>query len=378
MRNSYWVKLFGLAIGLLAMALVVASCGGSDSQQSAGSSSDAVMEDAADRVAKATSELPVDLPSEEVSLPDDKFIAVVACNRVQPGCNQPAAGAVEALEAAGLRTKLIDGQGTSDKQNAAIRQALTLKPDGIILSAIDPRTVQQALSVARQQGVKVASLATLDSPLVDAADNPVIDVYTDTGSLLADFAIVEQEGDVKALVLHDTGFDVLEPRYEGFVNRLSECGGCEVLESQTFTSTDLAGGVPRLVQQMAQRHADFNTIYIDYDDAVPPLLQALRSVGRDDVLVLGSNGTTDAIECIATDCGQDATTAFSLDGIGWAAADQMIRVMAGAELDGATYGLGVKLIDKAVASEIVDAGGSGMWDGDGDYRQRYLELWGVE
>lgn len=372
-------RTFGGAVRVALMVVVtatVAGCGSDDPKRAASGGGDVVAQ-AKQRVERATGTLPVRLPEAEVDVSDGKFVAVVACNRAQPGCNQPAVGAVEALEAAGWRAKLVDGQGTSDKQNAAIRQALTLKPDGIILSAIDPRTVQQALAAARDQGVKVVSLATLDSDLVAAAGNPTLDVYTETGTLLADFAIARQDGDVKALVLHDSGFDVLQPRYEGFVERLRECAGCEVLETQAFTSTDLAGGVPRLVQQMAQRHPDFNVIYVDYDDAVPPLLQALRATGRaDEVLVLGSNGTTDATACIADGCGQDATTAFSLDGIGWAAADQMIRVLSGGELDGATYGLGVKLIDEPVARRIVAAGGSRMWDGDEDYRSHYRELWG--
>lgn len=366
-----------VAMAIAAVA-AIAGCGSSETTSTnAGAEGDVAA--AQQRVDQATGTLPVKLPEAEVDATKKGSVAVVACNRVQPGCNQPAVGAVEALKAAGWKATLIDGQGTSDKQNAAIRQALTLKPDGIILSAIDPRTVQQALASAREQGVKVVTLATLDSDLVDAPSSPTVDVYTETGTLLADYAIARNEGVVKALVLHDSGFDVLQPRYEGFVSRLKECEGCEVLETQAFTSSDLAGGVPRLVQQMAQRHPDFNTIYVDYDDAVPPLLQALRATGRaDEVLVLGSNGTVDATTCIAEDCGQDATTAFSLDGIGWAAADQMIRVIAGADLDGATYGLGVKLIDRDVASEVTAAGGSGMWDGDGEYRDHYLELWGVK
>ncbi|MFA4927695.1 MAG: substrate-binding domain-containing protein [Patulibacter sp.] len=366
------------AVVAIAAVAAIAGCGASETTSTnAGAGGDVTA--AQQRVEQATGTLTAKLPDAKVDAGSRKTVAVVACNRVQPGCNQPAVGAVEALKAAGWDAKLIDGQGTSDKQNAAIRQALTLKPDGIILSAIDPRTVQQALASAREQGVKVVTLATLDSDLVDAPSSPTVDVYTETGTLLADFAIARSEGAVKALVLHDSGFDILQPRFEGFVSRLKECESCEVLETQAFTSADLAGGVPRLVQQMVQRHPDFNVIYVDYDDAVPPLLQALRSTGRaDEVQVLSSNGTVDATTCIAKQCGQDATTAFSLDGIGWAAADQMIRVIAGADLDGATYGIGVKLIDRDVAAKITAADGGGMWDGDSDYRDHYLELWGVK
>lgn len=361
----------------MAALLALSACGAAGGGSATEIDSESVAA-SKDRVREARGTLPAELPAESVDIPDEGFVSVVACNAAQPGCAQPARGAVEALEAAGLTAKLVDGQGTSDKQNAAIRQALALNPDGIIISAIDPETVQQALREAREQGVKVVSLAAMgSSDLVDANVGPEVADYTATGSLLADLAIVEQEGDVKALVLHDNGFAVLEPRYQGFVDGLAECSSCEVLEEQTFTSADLAVGVPRLVQQLAQRNPDFNTIYVDYDDAVPPLLQGLRAVGKSDVLVLGSNGTVDATECIAADCGQTATTAFSLDGIGWAAADSMFRVLADATSADAVYGLGVKLIDDDVARKVIDSSATGMWDGDGDYRDAYLKLWGV-
>ncbi len=371
--NSMTVRLT-LAVTALA---VLSACG----DGAGGASTDIDQESvaaAAQRVASARDALPADLPDAPIKAPTGSFVAVVACNAAQPGCADPARGAVEALEAAGLRAKLIDGQGTSDKQNAAIRQALALRPDGIITSAIDPETVQQALGEARRQGVAVVSLAALgESELVDANVGPTVADYTATGTLLADLAITELKGAVKALVLHDEGFAVLEPRYRGFVEGLDACSSCEVLEEQTFTSADLAVGVPRLVQQLVQRHPDVNTFYVDYDDAVPPLLQGLRSVGRDDVLVLGSNGTVDATQCIASDCGQAATTAFSLDGIGWAAADSMLRVLAGIPASDAVYGLGVKLIDAEVARAVVDSSENGMWDGDADYRAAYLALWGA-
>lgn len=355
----------------LLTALTLSACQTQAPTSSGGEVDAGVLSAAQSRVSAATETIEATLPSTSPPLAADKFVVLIPCNQSQPGCTQPALGAQRAAEAAGWRTQMIDGKGTGDQQNAAVQQAIALKPDGIITFAIDPGTIQGSLAQARSQGIKLVAAAATESDVLDASSNPASEVYSMTGSLLADYAITETEGQVKALVLHDTGFEVLKPRYEGFIDGLKACTTCSVLEEQTFTSSDLANSVPRLVQQMAQRNPEFNTIYVDYDDAVPPLLQGLRSIGIDDgKVVVSSNGTSAATECIKSDCGQDATTAFSLDGIGWASVDSMNRVFAGEATSDSSYGLGVKLIDREVAASIPD-----MWNGDSDYEAAYRELW---
>ncbi|MCW4354679.1 substrate-binding domain-containing protein [Hoyosella sp. YIM 151337] len=364
-------KLLLTAIGLVASAALVGACQSSATQAVPASEQDLeAVETAKDRVAAATSPLVASLPTTSPPLAQDKFVVVIPCDQSQPGCTQPALGALEAAEAAGWRAQMIDGKGTGDQQNAAIRQAIALNPDGIITFAIDPATVQGSLQEAHRHGIALVAAASSPSEVLSASAGPTLETYTETGSLLADFAIAQTNGAVRALVLHDTGFDVLQPRHQGFVDRLAECSSCSILEEQAFTSSDLANAVPRLTQQMAQRNPDFNVVYVDYDDAVPPLLQGLRSVGADDIIVLGSNGTTAATACIRSGCGQHATTAFSLDGIGWASIDSMNRVFANEQPAEPAYGIGVKLIDAEVAATVAD-----MWDGDTDYRSAYQELW---
>lgn len=362
------------AIPLLMTVAILSGCG-TAGERATGEGDDAkLLSAAAERVRVATAPVEAEWSKSAVAAGTDKrSVVLVPCNQSQPGCTQPAIGARQAIEALGWKAHMIDGKGTGDNQNAAVMQALSLRPDAIMTFAIDPSTIQQSLKAARGQDVPVISSAGEKSDLVASSVNPRADVYTTTGSLLADLAIVENDAQVKALVLHDTGFSVLGPRYEGFVNRLGECAGCEVLEEQNFTAADLAVGLPRLVQQLVQRHPDFNTIYVDYDDAVPPLLQALKSLGVKDKTVLASNGTVQATECIAQECGQTATTAFSLEGIGWAAVDQLTHIWAGEDPARAVYPLGVKLITSENADQI-----DGMWDGDSDYRKIYLKRWGVE
>lgn len=358
---------------VFAFALTACASGAAPGSPPSEVSNAEIVRDAQARIEAATSTVGVTWGGSGVKAPAEKgFVVLVPCNQVQPGCTEPAIGAEEALSALGWRVQMIDGKGTGDTQNAAVQQALALSPDAILTFAIDPPTIQQSLAAAREQGVVVVSSAGQESDLVDSSVNPTLDIYSETGSLLADVAIADQAGEARALVLHDTGFSVLEPRYQAFLDRLSECEGCAVLEEQTFTSADLVVGLPRLVQQLAQRHPDFNTLYVDYDDAVPPIFQALDALGLEGKTILASNGTQDATQCIASVCGQTATTAFSLRGIGWAAVDQLIHILADEDPAVASYPIGVKLISAENAGRI-----DGMWDGDTDYRGEYLTRWGV-
>jgi ABC-type sugar transport system substrate-binding protein len=361
-----------LAVGLLVTPLL-AACqsagaggGGSDADAAA------IVKESEARVKAAMADVTTGAPSSSPPVQKDKFVIMIPCSVASEGCAQPARAALDAAEEIGWRAQMIDGKDTADTQNAAVRQALALKPDGIITFAINPKTIQGALDEARRQGVKVVASSATKSDLVDFSDNPSTEAWKLSGSLLADYAITRTKGRVKALVLHDTGFDVLVDRHGAFVDRLRECKTCTIQEDQTFTFSDLANSVPRLVQQMAQRHPDFNTIYIDYDYAVPAVLQGLRSIGTEGKVVLGSDGTSAAIQLIREGGGQSATTAFALGWIGWSDVDALNRIFAGESPEPAAEVIGVKLIDQGIAQDI-----DGLWGGDVDYEAAYRTLWKV-
>ena len=357
----------------LGCALVLAGCQTAPPTQAGDEQAAAALAaEARTRVDAAKAPVAGGVPISSPPVQSDKFVILIPCSQASEGCAQPGKGAAEAAREIGWRTQIIDGKDTASTQNAAIRQAIALKPDGIITFAINPSSVQGALAEARSQGIAVVASSATASNMVAFSDNPTPEAWRQSGSLLADYAIAETDGQVKALVLHDTGFDVLANRHAGFVEQLQGCSTCQILEDQTFTFSDLANSVPRLVQQMAQRHPDFNTIFIDYDYAVPTLLQGLRSVNAQNKIVLGSDGTSAAIKLIRDNGGQTATTAFALDWLGWSSVDALNRVFAGGDPQDAAGAISVKLIDHEVAQSI-----SGLWSGDTDFRDGYRAMWGV-
>ena len=61
----------------------------------------------------------------------------------------------EAAAAAGWKVTVIDGQGTVSARTAAMNQALTLKPDGIVVGGFDTKEQQVAFDAATKAGATV-------------------------------------------------------------------------------------------------------------------------------------------------------------------------------------------------------------------------------
>ena len=338
-----------------------------------GGSNSAFLAEVQDRVDASMAEVTSSVPTDGPAAAKDKFVILVPCAQAGEGCAQPAEGAKEAAEAAGWKVQIIDGKGTAEGQGAAINQAVSLKPDGIITFAIDPEGVSGALKTARDAGIKVVASSAVSSDAVDFGGIPTEDLWYQSGRMLADFVISETEGSSNTIVLTGNEFSALIPRSEGFKDGLAECDGCNVVKEENFAFADLATSLPRLVQQLVQSSPETDSIYVVYDSAIPFVLQGLQSINRDDIVVVSGDGTSETLECLRNDCGQSATAALPLRWLGWADIDIMNRLFAGEDPQPAADALVTRVL---TPENVQDEPGN--WNGDIDFQAQYKELWQVQ
>ena len=67
-------------------------------------------------------------------------------------------GAEAAAEAAGMNAKVVYGDGSTNSAQAAVRQAIAQKADGIVLVVIDPTTIQKSIDEAKAAGIVVTDV----------------------------------------------------------------------------------------------------------------------------------------------------------------------------------------------------------------------------
>lgn len=369
-RTLFPWKVAAAAVGL---AVVLTGCQSAAETGGETAGDAAIVEEARAAVELAMQDVTSGVPTTSPALAEDKFVILIPCAQAGEGCAQPAEGAKEAAEAIGWRAQIIDGQGTAQGQSAAINQAISLGPDAIITFAIDPSGVKGAIDAARAAGIKVVASSAVDSDDVDFGGNPTEESWYNSGVMLANYVIAETEGKAHSIVLTGNEFSALIPRSDGFQDRLADCTTCSVSAVENFAFADMATSLPRLVQQLVQRDESVDSIYVVYDAAVPFVLQGLESIGRDDIIVVSGDGTSEALQCLRDGCGQAATAALPLRWLGWSDIDAVNRVLAGEDAYPAAESLPIKLITPAnVQAE------PGNWSGDLDFQAEYLKLWGIQ
>jgi ribose transport system substrate-binding protein len=322
-------------------------------------------------ITKASAQVTSGVPASSPKPAKNKSVVLIPCAAAAEGCSQPMDGAAAAAKVLGWKSRTIDGKGTPADEAAAIEQAITLKPDAIILHAIDPETVKGAIKNAKSAGIAVIASSVPESNLVDFSKSPTEDSWVHSGALQADFIIAQSDGKAKYIQLTNPEFGVVKLRTQGFEQEIAKCSGCKKVASASYTFADMASKLPQLTQQLLQSNPTADTIVVPYDAAAPFVLQGMKAVGKKLTVVAG-DGTTEGLKCIRTDCGLTGTPALPVTWIGWTDIDAANRIFNKQDPSAASTGLPTKFMTKDnVPSQ------NGPWQGDIDFPSAYAKLWGV-
>lgn len=372
-----------LALVGIVIAVFASACGSSEdggttasnaSTAAGGDGGDDFLAEAKAAVAKGMEAPTGGVPTSGPAGLKNKFVVTIPCSTAAEGCAQAMNGSTEAAKTLGWRTTQLDGKGTAAGANDAIVRAIALKPDAIVMNAIDPGSVKGAIKQARDAGIVVVISNSAPSPLADFSDNPPTKTQEAAGALAADFMITNNDGEAKSLVFTGNEFAVVNARIKGVVDELAKCTTCETLAKPNFNLADLATTVPQLAQQTAQSNADWNAAYIPYDTAFSAFKQGWAgSGGTTGKTIVGTDGSSQPMTCIAEDCGLTGTVAIPLRWIGWANIDAVNRIMQDEDPAPSSAGIPIRLFTK----ENVPPGG-GLWSGDFDYEAAFKKLWKVD
>lgn len=385
------------------LGLALAACGDDSSddgsKSASGSGSDAALVKEAKRIVDAGTqatlyyngdEKSVDPSSAEsvepgewrgpTSAPDPqpgKKVKVISCI-AGSACEDIGLGAVEAGKKLGWDVELVNADATPAGYNKQLSSALTQKPDGIITVAISAGQVADKVAAAKSAGVKTVGVATIhEDGAKDNWDTNQSFLETFAAQLEAYRAIADSDGTAKVLLMWDVSQPHLVESVAATKDVLDRCGGCELLqtyEADTATFADPAA-LQQAVNSLIQRHGE-NLEYIltPYGLGAQIIMEATRAAGRDDIKVLTKNAEVPNIGSVAKgglfgDAGTDPAWA------GYAAADQMNRLLAGEEpLDSWKEGLQAKVFDDSNAP----ANGKFDWGNVIDFRAEYGKAWGLD
>ncbi|MGD9735836.1 MAG: sugar ABC transporter substrate-binding protein [Solirubrobacterales bacterium] len=403
-----------LALALAALvAAALTACGGGDSSSSstvsetsgseaAGSteaasepaseaSGDSVVAEAKEAVARNFEGTDRPLPKSGPKAQKGKSVFAIPCLAAAPGCQIPVEAFADAGKALGWDVTIADGKGTPAGESAAIDAAIAADADGIALMAISCSEVQPALKRAHDAGIKIFEINGLDcdDPAVEAGPGlfdgetnfgeigTIADWIEESWSQVANWVIAETNGEAKVIEPVSLNPEISAMEARTFEGAMEKCSGCEVYRLP-FTLADLSGN--KLEQKVAAAltaHPDANVVVAPYDAAlllgISQAVEAARNSGRE-LLLTGYEGLPDTIPLIENGVQSMSAGGQPPNWWGWAAADGLNRVFAGAPPVDPGFGLQFITKDKNLPTTPYYNGNQKSQG----YEDNYKRIWGVE
>ncbi|WP_159591147.1 substrate-binding domain-containing protein [Chelativorans xinjiangense] len=217
-------------------------------------------------------------------------------------------GAEAAAEAGGDTLIFLDANGDVSKQNNDIQDLITQGVDAIIINPVNPDAVVPSLEAATAAGIPVI---TVDRSINGEGVTAHIGRDNKKMGALVGEALVERlkadgvEGAKIIEIQGDAGGAVMMDRRDGFHAAL-EGSGHTIVEGP-YAEYIRANAVVAM-QDLLQAHIDVKVVYAHNDDMALGALQVLQESGRDDVLIAGVDGLSEALSVMEAGGNYIATT----------------------------------------------------------------------
>jgi ribose transport system substrate-binding protein len=304
------------------------------------------------------------------------LVVFVAGDLTNGGIAGAALGVQQAARAIGWRLQVLDGQGTTAGQARVLRDALRLKPTGIVLGGFDATAQMLALRRARALRIPVVGWHAGTRPGPDRRAGLFTNVSTDPASvarLAADYAIAHSGGTAQVVIFTDRRYPIADYKANVMAAQIKTCRRCAVLDIVN-SPIDLAQQqMPAIVSSRLHRFGTrfrymlaINGIYIG--GALAAFVNAGRR-GDDPPFAIGAgDGDASDFERIRAGDHQTASIAEPLYLQGWQIVDELNRARARQPSSG--YIAPLRLITRA------NVPGGVVFDPPSGYRAHYRRIWG--
>lgn len=388
-------KRIGTIAAVVAACGAVAACGSSGSNgsdpSSAGTTSGSGASSRSSAVTKAQATVAALYKGTDRALPTSgpkaqtgKKVWVISCYEGAVGCSVPAKGFVAASTHLGWNAAVVDAKLDPTTATQEIKSAVAAKANAIVVDGFPCSWAPGALASAKAAGVKLYGLLSFDCPGKALYDGQLLfgkETYeqfleNQVGAGIGAYIIDKTDGKGNILSMQYNDGGAVNAIGQGIENAIKHnCPGC------TFSSFAVTG--QNIVQNQLQsltssaltKDPNANVVTSPIDSAI--LLGMGSAVTQSEaggrhILLTGVEGFAPNLKLIAAGGPDDFAIGLAALWEGWAAADGLNRVFAGAPQVDA--GIGLQAIDKTHPSPS----GLGNYNGNKrsqGYEQNYIKIW---
>ncbi|ANP53299.1 ribose transport system substrate-binding protein [Streptomyces griseochromogenes] len=369
------------ATALLVAAAVLAGCErGSSSGPGASPSGPSGCPGAQARAGAAVgraerTDVPWDGPTSGPRAVAGKTIVYVAQTMTNPGAAGAADGVREAARVIGWNVRVIDGGGTPAGIQAAMSQAVALKPSGIVIGGFDPDATSQQVARAHAARIPLIGWHAVASPGPSRRPELFTNITTkveDVAAVSAQWVIATSEGRAGVVLFTDASIPFAKNKSELIRKQLATCSGVRLLAYENIPIPDASSRTPQEISSLLSRFPGrwtysvaINDLY--FADAAPAFRAAGKKGAGPPFNIGAGDGDPSAFQRINDKQYQAATVPEPLSLQGWQIVDEFNRAFSGRPASRYVAPVHITTID--------NSDGATTWDPSG-YREAYRRIWG--
>lgn len=182
-----------------------------------------------------------------------------------------------------------DANFKPETQVANIETVMAQKPDIIVSLPTDPSATADAFKQAEAQGTKLVFMDNVPQGFKPGTDYVSVVSADNYGNGVVSAHLLAQQlggqGKIGA-IYHAADFFVTQQRYDAFKTTIEKnYPNIQIVEAQGVGGPDFSGEADRVASAMLTKHADLNGIWAVWDVPAEGVMSAIRTAGRDDVVV---------------------------------------------------------------------------------------------
>ncbi|MEU1628131.1 substrate-binding domain-containing protein [Streptomyces sp. NPDC020096] len=304
-----------------------------------------------------------------------KTVVYVAQTMTNPGVEGVAQGVAEAVKAIGWNARVIDGQGTPAGLQAAVSEAVALKPSGIVIGGFDPNLTSQQVAQADAAHIPLIGWHAVEAPGPSQRPKLFSNITSrveDVAKASADWIIARSNGNAGVVVFTDASIPFARSKSELITKELTTCSGVQLLAYENIPIPDAGNRTPQEVSSLLSRFPHtwtysvaINDLY--FADAAPALRAAGKQGDAAPFNIGAGDGDPSAFQRINSKQFQAATVPEPLFEQGWQIIDEFNRAFSGKPATGYTSPVHI--------ATAANSRGATTWDPAG-YREAYRRIWG--
>jgi ribose transport system substrate-binding protein len=317
-----------------------------------------------------------DGPTSGPQLQKDKKIIFVAHNLSDAGTFGVFTGMREAVAGTGWQVLPIDCRGQCNLGAGIVRQALDMKPQGIVLAGVDAASQAKGMAAAEEAKVPVVGWhANVKTGAVAGLFTNITTDPKEAAQIAALFGATESSNKAGIVVFTDNSTPYMASKSATIVEVLRQCEACRILSVEDLPVAESRKKFPELIETLVKRNGAkwthvvaVNDVYFDMMDK--PEIEKLVAANKLRGISAG-DGSPNAFKRIRKNDLQVSTVPEPLALHGWQLVDELNRAFSKVAPSG--YNAPLHLV--TVQNITYDGGQKDTFDPSSDFRSKYLSYW---